>query len=170
MVQLPGILEFEWDEGNLEKNYKKHQITPKEAEEVFVSEESFYSEDIKHAQKEKRFILVGKTRTGKQLLVVYTVRDTKIRIISARRMHKKIPSFKTEKAEREFWQKVDATEYVDFSTFKRVSFPNLRLSSKPITIRLPESLIDQVKIKAHQMDVPYQSLIKQLIFKGLNTL
>jgi predicted DNA binding CopG/RHH family protein len=78
---------------------------------------------------------------------------------------KKIPHFKTEKAEREFWQKVDSTEYVDYSKMERWSFPNLRLTSRPITIRLPAGLIDRIKIKAHQMDIPYQTYIKQLLFK-----
>lgn len=80
---------------------------------------------------------------------------------------KPIPYFKTEAEEREFWQTHDSTEYVDYSTAKNVKFPNLKLTSKPITIRLPQSLIDRVKIKAHQMDVPYQTLIKQLIFNGI---
>lgn len=80
---------------------------------------------------------------------------------------KKIPHFDTEKEEREFWQRVDSTEYVDYSNMKRWSFPNLKLTSKPITLRLPVSMIDRLKIKAHKMDIPYQSLIKQLIYKGL---
>lgn len=79
---------------------------------------------------------------------------------------KKIPHFKTEAAERAFWQKVDATDYVDFSKAQRWVFPNLKLSSKPITIRLPEYLIIRAKIKAHRRDIPYQSLIKQWIFQG----
>ncbi len=80
---------------------------------------------------------------------------------------KPIPHFKTEAEEREFWQTHDSTEYVDYSTAENVKFPNLKLTSKPITIRLPQALIDRVKIKAHQMDVPYQTLIKQLIFDGI---
>lgn len=80
---------------------------------------------------------------------------------------KRIPRFKSEKEEREFWQMVDSTEYVDYSRMENWQFPNLKLTSKPITIRLPQSLIDQLKIKAHQMDIPYQSLIKQLLFKQL---
>ena len=80
---------------------------------------------------------------------------------------KKIPKFKSEKEEREFWQKVDSTEYVDYSKMESWQFPNLKLSSKPITIRLPQSLIDRLKIKAHRMDIPYQSLIKQMLFKEL---
>mgnify|MGYP001567434859 CR=1 FL=1 len=82
---------------------------------------------------------------------------------------KKIPKFKNEAEERRFWQKVDSTEYVDYSKMEKWIFPNLKLSSVPITIRMPESLLDRVKIKAHQKDIPYQSLIKQFIFRGLET-
>ena len=81
---------------------------------------------------------------------------------------KPIPKFNSEKKERKFWQKVDSTEYVDYSQTENWQFPNLRLSTKPITIRLPESLIDRAKIEAHKMDIPYQSLIKKLIFDGLS--
>lgn len=81
---------------------------------------------------------------------------------------KTIPHFSSEKEEREFWQTHDSTEYVDWSKAKRgVSFPNLKLTTKPITIRLPVGLIDRVKIEAHKMDIPYQSLIKQYIHKGV---
>lgn len=79
---------------------------------------------------------------------------------------KSIPHFKTEEEERVFWQRVDSTEYVDYSKLERWVFPNLKLSSKPVTIRLPESLIMRAKVRAHQQDIPYQSLIKQWIFKG----
>jgi len=81
---------------------------------------------------------------------------------------KPIPYFKSEKKEREFWQTHDSTEYVDWSKAKRgIQFPNLKLTSKPITLRLPEGLIDRLKIKGHKMDIPYQSLIKQYIFEGI---
>ena len=80
---------------------------------------------------------------------------------------KKIPYFKTEKEERNFWQKADSTEYVDYSKAVRVRFPNLKLTSKPITIRLPISLLERVKVKANRLDIPYQSYIKQLIAQGL---
>lgn len=80
---------------------------------------------------------------------------------------KKIPYFKSEKQEREFWQKVDSTEYVDYSKLERARFPHLKLTSKPITIRLPISLLERVKIKANRLDIPYQSYIKQLIAQGL---
>ena len=81
---------------------------------------------------------------------------------------KRIPKFTSETAERKFWQKVDSTDYVDYSGLEKWTFPNLKLSSKPITIRLPESLLDRVKIMAHRQDVPYQSFLKQLIYRGLN--
>lgn len=80
---------------------------------------------------------------------------------------KPIPKFKSEKEEREFWQKADSTEYLDWSKAERVSFPNLKLTSKPITIRLPLSMIDRLKVKAHQKDMPYQTLIKDILFRGL---
>ena len=78
---------------------------------------------------------------------------------------KRIPKFKSEKEERNFWQKVDSTEYIDYSKIEKISFPNLKLTSKPITIRLPQSLIERVKIEAHKRDIPYQSLIKQILFQ-----
>ncbi|MBI5452272.1 BrnA antitoxin family protein [Candidatus Gottesmanbacteria bacterium] len=81
---------------------------------------------------------------------------------------KPIPDFTSEAEEREFWQTHDSTEYVDWSKAKRgIRFPNLKLTTKPITLRLPVSMIDRLKIEAHRMDIPYQSLIKQLIYKGL---
>lgn len=80
---------------------------------------------------------------------------------------KSIPYFKNEAEEREFWLTHDSTEYVDYSSAKNIKFPNLKLTSKPITIRLPQTLIERVKIKANKMDVPYQALIKKLIFEGM---
>jgi predicted DNA binding CopG/RHH family protein len=80
---------------------------------------------------------------------------------------KRIPKFKSEKEEREFWQTHDSTEYVEYKSLENWRFPNLKLTTKPITIRLPAGLIDRVKIEAHKMDMPYQSLIKQFIFKGI---
>lgn len=81
---------------------------------------------------------------------------------------KAIPAFKSEAEEREFWQTHDSTDYVDWSKAVRgVRFPNLKLTAKPITLRLPVSMIDRLKIEAHKMDIPYQALIKKLIFDGL---
>lgn len=73
---------------------------------------------------------------------------------------KKLPAFKTEAEEREFWESHDSTEYVDWRTAQRVSFPNLKPSTKTISLRLPEALLDRIKIEANRRDMPYQSLIK----------
>lgn len=82
---------------------------------------------------------------------------------------KAIPKFRSEQDEREFWQTHDSVEYIDWSKAKRgVRFPNLKLTSRPITLRLPVSLIDRLKIEAHKMDIPYQALIKRLIFEGIS--
>ena len=81
---------------------------------------------------------------------------------------KQVPEFKSEKEEREFWQNHSSADYLDWSKAQRgVLFPNLKLTTKPITIRLPAGLIDRVKIKAHKMDIPYQSLIKKMIFDSM---
>jgi predicted DNA binding CopG/RHH family protein len=73
---------------------------------------------------------------------------------------KKIPQFKTEEEERAFWEEHDATEYVDWSKAKKVTFPNLKPTTKTISLRLPEFVLDELKMLAHKKDVPYQSLIK----------
>lgn len=88
-MRLPKVLAFEWDEANVDKSYEKHRISPKEAEEIFVSEELFVLPDKKHSRGEKRHIALGKTQEGKNLFVIFTLRGKKIKIISARRMHKK---------------------------------------------------------------------------------
>jgi len=71
-----------------------------------------------------------------------------------------IPKFKNEDQEREFWATHDLTDYFDISKVEPVIFPNLKLSTRPISIRLPEYLLAQVKSLANKKDVPYQSLIK----------
>ena len=80
---------------------------------------------------------------------------------------KRIPKFKTEAEERKFWQTHSSADYVDWSKAERVSFPNLQLTNKPVTVRLPLALIDRLKIKANQRDIPYQSLMKDILFRGL---
>jgi predicted DNA binding CopG/RHH family protein len=75
-------------------------------------------------------------------------------------MKKKIPKFKNEDEERDFWATHDSTEYVDWKKAKRIRFPNLKPSTKTISIRLPESLLDDLKVLATKRDVPYQSLLK----------
>lgn len=73
---------------------------------------------------------------------------------------KSIPTFKSENEERKFWATHDSTDYIDWSKAKKVKFPNLKPSVRSISIRLPESLINDLKILANKKDVPYQSLMK----------
>lgn len=74
---------------------------------------------------------------------------------------KKIPKFKNEDEEDEFWSTHDSTEYIDWSkAIVNPSFPNLKLSTRTITIRVPQSLLDNLKMIANKKDVPYQSLVK----------
>lgn len=78
---------------------------------------------------------------------------------------KKIPKFKNEDEEAKFWNTHDSTEYLDWSKAKHVIFPNLKPTSRSISIRLPEYIINQIKVKANKLDIPYQSLMKQYIAK-----
>ncbi len=74
---------------------------------------------------------------------------------------KKIPPrFKTEAQERAFWESHDSSEYLDWRSARITSFPNLKPSTKTISLRLPEALLDRIKIEANKRDMPYQSLIK----------
>ena len=73
---------------------------------------------------------------------------------------KKIPKFKTEDEEREFWAKADSSEYIDWSKAAQPSFSKLSPSLKTISLRLPEMLLEEIKRLARQRDVPYQSLMK----------
>lgn len=73
---------------------------------------------------------------------------------------KKIPEFKSEAEERAFWESHDSSDYVDWRTAQSASFPNLKPSTRTISLRLPEGLLDSIKIEANKRDMPYQSLIK----------
>jgi len=72
----------------------------------------------------------------------------------------KIPKFKNEVEEHAFWAKADSSLYFDYSKFKRAKFPNLKLSTETISLRLPKGTLEDIKIAASKRDVPYQSLIK----------
>jgi predicted DNA binding CopG/RHH family protein len=81
---------------------------------------------------------------------------------------KTIPIFKNEEEERKFWAESDTLDYIDSSKVKRVRFSNLKKSTKSISIRLPLDMLDDLKIKANSIDVPYQSFIKMLLKEGLD--
>jgi predicted DNA binding CopG/RHH family protein len=72
----------------------------------------------------------------------------------------KIPTFKNEENEREFWAKSDSTEYIDWGKSEKITFSKLKPSTKTISLRLPEFILDEIKMIANKRDVPYQSLIK----------
>lgn len=81
---------------------------------------------------------------------------------------KEIPKFKTEDEEREFWATADSTDYFDWDKAGRVVFPNLKMTTKTISLRLPASMLDRLKVAANKRDVPYQSLIKMFLKERLD--
>jgi len=76
------------------------------------------------------------------------------------RKKKRLPKFKNEDQERDFWSKADSTDYIDWDSAPRVLLPNLKPTQKTISIRLPMLMIAQLKVLANKRDVPYQSLLK----------
>lgn len=83
------VLEFVWDKGNSDKNYLKHNVTNKEAEDVFFDRNCKTFNDIVHSINETRYRIIGKTEQNRILLVIYTIRGNMIRVISARDTNKK---------------------------------------------------------------------------------
>jgi uncharacterized protein len=79
---------FEWDEGNSTKNWEKHAVSNEESEEVFTNEPFFYVEDAKHSEIEPRYNAFGRTNENRRLFITFTVRNGRIRVISARPMSK----------------------------------------------------------------------------------
>ncbi|WP_045222983.1 BrnA antitoxin family protein [Desulfonatronum thioautotrophicum] len=82
---------------------------------------------------------------------------------------KKIPEFANEDDERRFWQAHDSVEYMDWSEAETVILPELKPSTKSISLRLPESMLEQLKLLAHKRDVPYQSLVKMFLAERLQS-
>ena len=83
-------------------------------------------------------------------------------------MLKSIPEFSNEEEEREFWANHDSTDFLDWSKAEKVIFPNLKPSTKTISLRLPESMLNELRLLANKRDVPYQSLIKILLQESLD--
>ncbi|OJI06561.1 hypothetical protein BK004_02880 [bacterium CG10_46_32] len=81
--------------------------------------------------------------------------------------HKPIPQFKNEEEERKFWAVRDSADFIDWSKAEKVVFPNLKPSTKSISIRLPERLLERIKADANRQDVPYQSYIKTVLDKAI---
>lgn len=86
---IPGLEGFIWDKGNKDKNLIKHNVTNTEAEEAFFDRDKVVSVDKIHSSKEDRFILIGETKKGRLLFITFTVRENKVRVISARDINRK---------------------------------------------------------------------------------
>ena len=80
---------------------------------------------------------------------------------------KKIPKFRSESAEKKFWQKNDTSGFVDCDSARKVSFPNLKPAVRSISLRLPESMLNDLKVIANKKDIPYQSLMKIFIYEKI---
>ena len=80
---------------------------------------------------------------------------------------KALPDFTSEDQERSFWAEHDSTDYVDWAKARSRTFPNLRPTLRTISLRLPESMIGQLKVLANKRDIPYQSLLKQFLAERL---
>lgn len=102
MKILDKSVEFEWDRGNVDKNKVKHGVENKESEEVFLGRDKFIFKDKLHSRKEDRFRIFGKTNKGRELLVVFAIRNKKIRIISTRDMSRREVKF--------YEKKIDSTK------------------------------------------------------------
>ena len=85
-----------------------------------------------------------------------------------RKKLKPVPRFRSEAEERAFWESHDTADYFDLSKAQRVRFPNLKPSTSSISLRLPQDLLERIKIAANRRDVPYQSLIKVWLAEKLD--
>jgi predicted DNA binding CopG/RHH family protein len=84
-------------------------------------------------------------------------------------MKKKIPKFNTEDQERKFWKTHDSSDYIDWNDAEEVTLSKLKPSTKTISIRLPESLLEELKVLANKRDVPYQSLLKIFLSERIDS-
>ncbi|MCB8942034.1 MAG: BrnA antitoxin family protein [Ardenticatenaceae bacterium] len=84
-------------------------------------------------------------------------------------MPKQIPEFENEDEEREFWATHDSTEYLDWEKAERAVFPKLKPSTKTISLRMPESMLDEIRLLANKRDIPYQSLIKVFLRERIDS-
>ncbi|OGD66627.1 hypothetical protein A3F08_01980 [Candidatus Berkelbacteria bacterium RIFCSPHIGHO2_12_FULL_36_9] len=81
---------------------------------------------------------------------------------------KRIPKFKSENEERNFWSRADSTQYLDYSKARRVKLSNLKPSTRKISFRIPEYLLEDLRQAANKRDIPYQSYMKKIIMRGLS--
>jgi uncharacterized DUF497 family protein len=88
-VSMPEFEGFEWDQGNIDKNWLTHSVTPQEAEQVFFNAPLIVADDEKHSKNERRYLVLGQTDEDRPLFIAFTVRKKRIRVISARDMNRK---------------------------------------------------------------------------------
>ncbi|MEO8183108.1 MAG: BrnT family toxin [Deltaproteobacteria bacterium] len=98
--ELEQCTGFDWDDGNLDKNWALHQVSTAEAEETFFNQPFVVAPDARHSQRERRFAALGSTSRGRRLTIVFTLRGTLVRVISARDMSRRERSL-YEKASQE---------------------------------------------------------------------
>lgn len=89
MLILPDPLEFDWDQGNREKNWTKHKVSQEEAEQTFVNQPRFLFRDKPHSETEERMGMFGRSNSGRELAIIFVIRSNKVRIVSARDMSRK---------------------------------------------------------------------------------
>ena len=82
---------------------------------------------------------------------------------------KKIPKFKSPAEESAFWEKHDTADYIDWSKAQKVRLVNLKPSTRTISLRLPDDLLNTIKVLANKEDIPYQSLMKILLLEGIQS-
>lgn len=86
---FPQVTGFDWDEGNADKNWQRHRVTQADAEQVFLNRPILVAADPKHSAKEGRYFALGRTDLGRELMVVFTLRGSLLRVISARPMSRR---------------------------------------------------------------------------------
>lgn len=170
---------FEWDDGNSNKNRHLHRVSDGECEDVFFNLPLIVASDKKYSKAETRFFALGRTDTNRWLFVAFAVRNNSIRVISARDMTKSeiefmpkklkvIPIFNDETEEREFWAKENSTDFVDWNTAETVTLPKLKPTTRTISLRISEAMLEKIRLAANKRDVPYQSLIKMFLKERLD--
>ena len=174
MQVRPDFEGFDWDAGNRDKDWRTHNVAWWECEELFFNQPLFIPPGPQTFRRGASFLRAGNHEPGTPAPRRLHARKKRLRVISAREMIKrerrffreklkKIPKLEGEDAVREFWASADSTEYLDWSKAKPAFFPNLKPSSRMISIRLPESLLEGIKVLANRRDVPYQSMLKILL-------
>jgi hypothetical protein len=88
-ISLPQFEGFDWSGGNDEKNWLRHRVTPAESEQVLFNLPLLLADDTAHSMQERRYYVLGQTDAGRELFVVFTMRGTRVRVISARDMNRK---------------------------------------------------------------------------------